>query len=334
MKTALLSFLLAFACSFVVTPLARKLAIKFNVLAQPSERRIHDRPMPLWGGIGIYVGFMIAVAVTVIVHSNLYPGQSQLRYDAILGTLLGGTIVAVVGIFDDKLDLKAIVQFGAVLLGGATLIACGTKIAFISLPLIGGINLHWWTVPLTLIWIFAVTKTVDLMDGLDGLAAGICAIASATLLVMTFRELDPVWKLEHPKLVESFVTVRIMSSALLGASLAFLRYNYPPAKIFMGTIGAQFMGFVIASISIIGAFKIAALFAIAVPLLVLAVPIVDTAFVVTMRAIRGQRVYEADKSHVHHRLLERGLTRIQTIWVIYALTASLSAAGLLVWFLK
>lgn len=335
MKTALTAFFTSLFICYFLTPIARNLAVKFNVIAQPDARRVHERPTPLWGGIAIYVGFMAAVAVTVLLHIFMRGEQAQVRYDALLGTLIGGSIVAGVGLLDDKLDLRPLIQFGAVLIGAAVVIAFGMRIAYVNNPFgDGGFYLDWWSVPVTLIWIFGVTKTVDLMDGLDGLAAGICAIASATLLIMTFRELDPTWKVLHPRLVESFVTVRILSSALLGSSIAFLRYNYPPAKIFMGTIGAQFMGFVIASVSILGAFKVAALVAIAVPLLVLGVPIADTAFVVIMRAIRRQRVYEADKSHVHHRLIERGLTRLQAIWVIYLLTAGLSAIGLVVWFVK
>ncbi len=310
------------------------LAFRFQVIAHPDARRIHEHPTPLWGGISIYIGFVVSVIATVMIHMAVRHPDSQIRMDAVYGVLLGGTIVALVGMLDDKLELSPIAQFGAVLIGGAVLVAFGVKIAYLNLPFFGGVNLHWVAIPFTLIWIFGVTKTVDLMDGLDGLAAGICAIASATLLIMTFRELDFAWRIDHPSLVESFVTVRVFSAALLGSSLAFLRYNYPPAKIFMGTIGAQFMGFVIASTALVSAFKVALLVAIIVPLLVLAVPILDTAFVIVKRALRGQRVYEADKSHMHHRLLERGLTRLQTIWVIYALTAALSAAGLLIWFLK
>jgi UDP-GlcNAc:undecaprenyl-phosphate/decaprenyl-phosphate GlcNAc-1-phosphate transferase len=336
LKTALLAFITALIVSYFLTPVARSLALRFNVMARPDARRIHDRPTPLWGGMAIYCGFMAAVILTVAVHIILRGvHHSQVRYDALLGVLTGGTLVALVGVIDDKLDLSPLIQFSAVIVGGVTLIACGIKISYINYPFgDGGLYLHWWAIPVTLIWIFGVTKTVDLMDGLDGLAAGICAIAAATLLIMTFRELDPLWKQAHPRLVESFVTVRILSSALLGASLAFLRYNYPPAKLFMGTVGAQFMGFVIASLSVLGPFKVAALVAIAVPVLVLGIPIVDTAFVVTMRAVRGQRVYEADKSHVHHRLLERGFTRLQTIWVLYLFTGLLSAIGLLMWFMK
>lgn len=324
MITALLTLIPAVVCSYLLTPLVLKLARRFDVIDHPDERRVHARPTPRWGGLAIYLAFMVAVLVTVAIHP-------QVGFDAqVLGVLLGGTVIAAVGLIDDKYNLSPLVQIAAIFAAGFVLIAFGVKIAYISKPF-GAINLHWLAIPVTLVWVLGVTKTVDLMDGLDGLAAGICAIASATLLVMTFRELDPAWSAPHKELVRSFVTVRIFSSALLGASLGFLRFNYPPARIFMGTIGAQFMGFVVASASMIGAFKVAALVAMAVPLLVLAIPILDTAFVVVRRITGGRRVYEPDKSHVHHRLLERGLSHGQAIWVIYALTGALSAVGLVIY---
>lgn len=338
MKTAILGFVLALASSYFLTPLVIKLATRFNVIDHPSARRVHDKPTPRWGGLAIYIGFVVAVVLTALAHVIIAKTQGippQASFNApILGVLLGGTVVALFGLLDDKFDLSPVFQIAAITAGGAVLLLFGVRIAYVNIPFGDGITLGWLAVPITLIWIFAVTKTVDLMDGLDGLAAGICAIASATLLVMTFRSVDTEWALAHSGLVSSFVTVRILSASLLGASLGFLRFNYPPAKIFMGTIGAQFMGFTIATASIVGAFKVAALVAIAVPLLVLAVPILDTAWVVVKRAASRRPVMEADKSHVHHRLLERGLTQRQTIWVIYVLTAALSTAGLLVWFLR
>jgi UDP-GlcNAc:undecaprenyl-phosphate GlcNAc-1-phosphate transferase len=329
-KTALLAFVPALILAYMLTPLVMRLARKFGVIDHPDERRVHITPTPSWGGLAIYAAFMIAVITTVAIHP-------QVRFDSqVIGLLLGGTIVAIAGLLDDKYDLSPILQASAIVAGGAVLIAFGSKIAYLSNPFGDGWWLHWLAIPVTIVWIFGVTKTVDLMDGLDGLAAGICAIASATLLVMTFRELDPSWAAHHTKqLMNSFVTVRIFSGALLGASVGFLRFNYPPAKIFMGTIGAQFMGFVIASSSVIGAFKVAALVAMVVPMLVLALPILDTAFVVVRRALSKRSVTEADKSHVHHRLLDRGLSHGQTIWAIYILTAILSSAGLFIfWYAK
>lgn len=336
MNSAIVAIIVALIGSFLLTPLVRKLAIRMGVIDQPGERRVHETPTPRWGGLAIYIAFVIAVVTAVAI-------DPRVGFDRqLLGVLFGGTVIAVAGLLDDKYDFPPYAQIAAILAGGFVLIYFGGIISYINKPIGPG---FWWFKPwlavsITLIWIFGVTKTVDLMDGLDGLAAGICAIAAATLFVMSLQALGDIHSVVIPTAksvdrIRLFTTVMILSGALFGASLGFLRFNYPPAKIFMGTVGAQFMGFVLASTSVIGAFKVAALVAMAVPLLVLAIPILDTAFVVIRRMFRGTRVYEADKSHVHHRLLERGLSQKQTIWVIYLLTASLSALGLvLFWYLK
>ncbi|MBI2842213.1 MAG: undecaprenyl/decaprenyl-phosphate alpha-N-acetylglucosaminyl 1-phosphate transferase [Armatimonadetes bacterium] len=334
MYIAAVAIVLALVGTYILTPLVMKLAVRFGVIDHPGERRVHERPTPRCGGIAIYVGFLVAVGAAVALEPHV-GFEKQL-----LGVILGGTIVAAAGLLDDKYNLSPALQIAAILATGLVLMSFGGKISYISKPFGPGI---WWFKPwlaaaVTLIWIVAVTKTVDLMDGLDGLAAGICAIASATLLVMSIHAIADVHRVVIPTAghldrIRLFTTVMILSGAILGASLGFLRFNYPPARIFMGTVGAQFMGFVLASASVIGAFKVAALVAIAVPLLVLAVPILDAAFVMLMRAIGRRRVYEADKSHMHHRLLERGLSHGQTIWVIYLLTVALSAVGLvLFWY--
>ncbi|MEN6521420.1 MAG: MraY family glycosyltransferase [Armatimonadota bacterium] len=336
MRSAIIAIVVALTGCFLFTPLVRKLAIKFGVIDQPGERRVHVTPTPRWGGIAIYAAFIIAVATAVAI-------DPRVGFDRqLLGVLFGGTVIAIAGLFDDKYDFPPYAQIAAILVSGVVLVYFGGTISYVSKPFGPG---FWWfkpwlAIPITLIWIFGVTKTVDLMDGLDGLAAGICAISAATFLVMSLQALGDIHNVVIPTAqsadrIRLFTTVMILSGALLGASLGFLRFNYPPAKIFMGTVGAQFMGFVLASASVIGAFKVAALVAMAVPLLVLAIPILDTAFVVVRRAVRGTKVYEADKSHVHHRLLQRGLSQKQTIWVIYLLTAALSALGLVMfWYLK
>ncbi len=337
MKTALLAFLPALVLAYFLTPIVIKLAKKCGIIDQPDERRVHVNPTPRWGGLAIYIAFIVSVLLTVAIIQR-FADNPQVGFDSqVLGLLLGGTVIAIVGLLDDKYNLSPAIQTAAILTGGAILVAFGSRISYLSNPFGGGgFWLHWMAVPVTLIWIFGLTKTVDLMDGLDGLAAGICAIASGTLLIMTFRELDPSWAQHHTQqLLSSFVTVRVFSAALLGASLGFLRFNYPPAKIFMGTIGAQFMGFVIAASSVIGAFKVAALVAIVVPMLIFALPILDTAFVILKRAASGRSMTEADKSHVHHRLLDRGLSHGQAVWVIYVVTVLFSAAGLIIfWYAK
>jgi UDP-GlcNAc:undecaprenyl-phosphate GlcNAc-1-phosphate transferase len=186
----------------------------------------------------------------------------------------------------------------------------------ITNPFKGGVSLPlgwYFGIPLTIIWVLMVTKAVDCMDGLDGLAAGISAIAAATLMAMAIAA------------SYRFKMTAVMSGALLGACVGFLRYNYPPAKIFMGTAGAQFLGFMLAAISIWRAFKIATLVALATPVLLMGVPLFDTSFVVLRRILTGKKIHEADTTHLHHRLVNRGLSHRQVVWFIYALTAATCA---------
>jgi len=192
----------------------------------------------------------------------------------------------------------------------------GVRINYVTNPAGGLFYLGWAAVPATVVWLFGVTKTIDLIDGLDGLAAGVCAIASCALAVLA--------------ILMNTHSVAIVCAAVTGASLGFLRYNYPPASIFMGTVGAQFMGFVIAGAAVIGAFKVAAAFAVLVPILALGVPLFDAVFAVARRAANGQPVYMPDRGHIHHRLLDAGLTQSQVILVIYCATVVLSAGALFI----
>lgn len=278
---------------------------------------MHSRPTPLLGGAAMYVGFVLSIGLTAKAYSNIGFGPQA------WGILLGATLVGFVGVLDDKFELPGWTQAMTILCGAAVLIEFGVQIRYVSNPFDGG-RLIWlgaWTIPVTLVWVLMVTKAVDCMDGLDGLAAGISAIAAGTLMLLSLR------------LGNRFQMSAVMAAAVMGAALGFLRYNYPPARIFMGTVGAQFLGFTLAGISMAGAFKVATLVAIAAPVLVLAVPLFDTAFVVVSRALSGRKIHEADKTHLHHRLLDRGFSHRQALWLIYALTLVLCgvAYGLFDW---
>lgn len=318
MKTVVLSLAVALVVSWLATPWVRKLAIRMGVVDQPGGRRIHQQPTPRWGGIAIWLGVMAAVGASVAVGAM----GGWFHLNAQVAALLGGaTLVAVVGLLDDKLELSALWQ-AAALLAASLLVAQWVRIDSITNPL----SRHsipvvaWLGVPLTAIWLFGVTKTIDLVDGLDGLASGVCAIASLALVAMAL--LMPIPHVTQP--------VAVVCAAVAGGSLGFLRFNYPPAKIFMGTVGAQFMGFLIAGAAVIGAFKMAAALAVIVPILALGVPLFDAAFAVARRAASGRPIYMPDRGHLHHRLLDAGLTVNQAVLVIYAATFLLSAGALAV----
>lgn len=312
------AFLLALAISFGATPVVRHYAKRFNILVHPGGRRIHARPMPLWGGLAIYVAF----AITCIVIARI-AGEDLNLGASCMGLLIAGAIVVTAGMLDDVKEFSAATQVAVIVVSAIVLVAFKVRIQFLSNPFSeqGMVALGTpVSLVLTLAWVFAVTKTVDFMDGLDGLAAGIGAIAAGTLAIIAYYAAQP-----H---------VALMAAALSGACVGFLRYNFNPAKIFMGTGGSQFIGFALAGISIIGAFKVATAMAIALPILVLGVPIFDGLYVMIRRLLSGKPVHVADLTHLHHRLMEMGLCHRQAVIVIYAMNLLLGAAALAIFLLS
>lgn len=320
MNPTLLAGLISLVVVLFLTPWVRVFAKRFGIVAHPGGRRVHARATPMLGGVAMYIGFIVAVVIAV-----LYDGH--LAFDKkTIGILIGGTFVAIMGVIDDKYELPGWVQALTIVLSGVILVLADVRVHHVTNPFKGG---HMMMLPgyvsiiITVVWVLIVTKAVDCMDGLDGLAAGISGIAAATLMLMALSG------------GKKFGISAIMAAALLGTTIGFLRLNYPPAKIFMGTVGAQFLGFMLAGISIAGAFKLATLFAMAVPVLVLGVPLFDTSFVVIRRIFAGRKIHEADTSHLHHRLVDKGLSHRQVIWAIYALTlASCMLAYVLFCFAK
>lgn len=316
MLLALCAFLTALAVSWVSIPLAYKLAVRHGVIVHPDARRVHAEPTPLWGGIAIWLGVIGGIACAEIYE--VVTNSPSVITPQVWVLLTAATVVAAIGMLDDKYQLSAAWQ--ALALVGISLVVAflGVRIDFVT-NIFGEsqiLPLGAWAVPVTVIWLFGATKTVDLVDGLDGLCAGVCAIASCALAIMA--------------LTLGSLSVAAVCAAVTGASLGFLRYNFPPARIFMGTIGSQFMGFVIAGAAVIGAFKVAAAVAFLVPILALGVPIFDAVFAVIRRALKGAPLHQADKGHIHHRLLDLGLNQRQAILVLYAATFLLSATALVI----
>ncbi len=325
----LIAFLTSLGVTSLVTPWAARLAIRCGAVAIPRDRDVHETPTPRWGGIAIYLGVLAAVLVTVTYRHVITHGENGWSRH-LVGVLIAGTLLAVIGMIDDKIELRALWQAIAILAAGGILIFYGVRIDGITNPLIaervGAYNPARWialslpmSVIATLFWVFLVTKTVDAIDGLDGLAAGVCAISAATLALMAAASHQP----EGP-------TLALLAAAVVGACIGFLRHNYSPAKVFMSTIGAQFLGLTLAALSILGTFKIAAAISVLVPVLVLGVPIFDYGVVLIKRLANRAPLTVADRRHLHHRLLDRGLSHKQAVWVIYGCTAVLCAAALLI----
>ena len=308
MENIFLSFIVAAAISLFATPIARKLAFKVDAIDIPKdERRIHKEPMPLMGGLGIYIAFVIACLIFLPIDRPL------------LSIILGGTLILTSGIIDDIKDLspkgKLIFQIAATII----LILGDVKIDVITNPFSNTnsvVHLNGLSIPLTIFWVVGVTNTLNLIDGLDGLAAGIAAIASLAFVFLA-RELN-------------YVSIMLISAIVAGACFGFLSYNFHPARIFMGDTGALFLGFILAAISIEGVMKSVATIAVIVPLMILGLPIFDTTFAIFRRFLNGKSIAEADKGHLHHRLLARGYSQQKTVLILYVISFIFSLIAILV----
>lgn len=315
----LLAGVFALIVTWAVTPFVSKLAFKFGAVDDPKrdDRRVHKEPLPRWGGIGIFAGLLVALLV-------LLPfAKFQHTYPLYVIGLLGiGGLIVVVGALDDLHQFSAKIQLLFLIAAGFAIQAFGqgqslVQMKGISWPPFGLGEAHWvdfsiWAWPITAIYIFVVSKTMDTIDGIDGLASGIAAIAGIVLSLIATYQGQP--------------RVAIIAAAMAGASIGFIRHNYNPAKIIMGTGGAQLLGFVLASLSIVGAMKTAAAFTLIIPIFVFGVPLFDAVQVVIRRRMSGVPITQADKRHIHHQLLNRGLTQRQAVWVLYAIALTLGAA--------
>ncbi|WKV10236.1 MraY family glycosyltransferase [Thermoanaerobacterium sp. CMT5567-10] len=304
----ILSFVVAFVVALMATPAAKKLAYKIGAIDIPKDkRRVHKKPVPLIGGLAIYLGTILSIL--------LFLPKSQTN----LGIIAGSTIIVVLGIFDDKYELKAKVKLLGQLLASFVVVLSGVRIDWLTNPFGDGmINIGVFAIPLSIFWIVGITNAMNLIDGLDGLAAGIASISSGSLFVVS--------------LLNGRYATALITAAVTGAALGFLPYNFNPAKIFMGDTGAMFLGFILSAVSIQGAVKSAAAIAIAVPILALGVPVFDTAFAIIRRIANKKPIMEADKGHLHHRLLALGLTQKQAVFVMYGVSLFLGLSAILISF--
>ena len=302
----LLAMLVAAAVSFAATPLVKTLACKVGAIDVPKDnRRMHKVPIPRMGGLAIFLAFLLSVLVFAEIDRQMQ------------GILLGAVIIVVLGALDDVLALKALPKLFVQIAAAGVAVWHGCRIQFISNPNVFSeatyLNLGWLSIPVTIIWIVAITNAVNFIDGLDGLAVGVSAISTASLIVIA--------------LMVKEVNIVIILCALFGACLGFIPYNMNPAKIFMGDTGSTFLGFMLSTISIYGLFKMYAIISFAVPFLVLGLPIFDICFAVVRRVSHGQSPMHADRGHVHHRLIDMGFSQKQAVAISYMLSAILGMAA-------
>ncbi len=295
--------------SFALTPLVKRLAYKIGAVDIPKDkRRMHDHPIPRLGGLAIFIGFVI----TVLAFAQ---PDRQLR-----GILLGACLIVAVGVVDDSHPLGAGIKFILQIVAALIAVWHGVIIQTIAnpLPFLGG---EYWdfgvmAVPITVIWIVAVTNSVNLIDGLDGLADGVSTIAALTMLVIA--------------LLLQNMEMAIICAALVGACVGFIPYNRNPAKMFMGDTGATFLGYMLATVSVTGLFKLYAIISFIVPFIILGFPIYDTASAFTRRILKGQNPMKADRSHTHHKLIDMGMNQKQAVATLYLVAGVLGLCAVMI----
>ncbi|MBU3189010.1 undecaprenyl/decaprenyl-phosphate alpha-N-acetylglucosaminyl 1-phosphate transferase [Clostridium bowmanii] len=294
--------------SFIITPLVKKFAIRINAIDVPKdERRVHCKPVPVMGGLAIYISFVIGV---ILYNGILTTSQ--------LGIIIGATIIVMGGMIDDIKDLSPKYKLLIQIMGAVCLLLSGVRISILTNPFrefYPYLNIGWINIPVTIIWIVAVTNAFNLIDGLDGLAAGVAFIACVTLMIVS--------------IINGRLEAAFLTAVLSGAILGFIPYNFNPASIFMGDTGSQLLGFLLAAISIETAIKSATAFVIAVPILAFGLPIYDTLFAMIRRKANGKPIMQADRGHLHHRLLDMGLNQKQAVIIMYFISAALGGASIL-----
>ena len=302
----LIALLVAMVLSFLMTPVVKSFAYKVGAIDVPKDsRRMHKVPVPRLGGLAIFSGFMVSALLFV-------PLTSEMK-----SIMLGAVVIVVLGVIDDSMALPALLKFVVQILAALIPALNGVTIRVFTNPNVFSSDLYWklgkLSLPLTVLWIVAVTNSVNLIDGLDGLANGVSTISATTMLVIA--------------LLLGETDVSLALAALVGACIGFMPYNLNPAKMFMGDTGATFLGYILATMSIQGLFKYYAVISFVVPFLILGLPIFDTTFAFFRRLAHGQSPMRADRGHIHHRLIDMGLNQKQAVATLYVISAILGLSA-------
>lgn len=298
----LLAILFAGLLTFTLTPPVRVLAHKIGAIDIPSDdRRMHKKPIPRMGGLAIFISFSVAIILFCNINKEL------------LGLLLGAIFIVILGMLDDVYRLNAWLKLFCQIVIACIPVFFGTTIDFINVFgkyfVLGNA-----AIPITVVWIVAVTNAVNIIDGLDGLACGVSTISAFSIMVFALIKVD--------------YTVALIVAILAGSCLGFLPYNRNPAVIFMGDTGALFLGYTLSVISIMGLFKVNAIVSFWVPFLIFGLPLADTSFAMLRRAVKRQPIFSPDRGHIHHRLIDLGFTQKQTVTILYAISGLLGISAI------
>lgn len=305
------AFVIAFIFTFAATPIVRRMAYKIGAIDIPKDRRrVHKRPTPRIGGLAMLFGFMAAV----ICFNDDWTKST-------ISILIGVLILGILGFIDDCKELDAKLKFVVQIIAALVVVLYGdVRISVFSNPNVFSLNPFmilppWASIIITTLWIVFMTNAVNFIDGLDGLAAGVSAIMSMSLvfIAITYHE----------------YTIATIGIALMGACFGFLPFNFNPAKIFMGDTGSTFLGFMLAVLSVQGMFKSYAVISFAVPILMLGLPLFDALFAMIRRLLSGKSPMVADRGHLHHRLYDMGFSQKQTVFILYAISGVLGITAIL-----
>ena len=311
-------FIAAGLIALALTPLVRRIVLRYEVVDHPEARRINTIPVPRGGGLAVCAAFLLVASVFLYLNQGgtYVPIPFSLMPSEVAALLLGGAIAAGLGAVDDLFDLRARLQLLGQIALALFAVALGITIDFIANPFGGGRMTFSGPIAagLTVFWIVGMINSINWIDGLDGLSSGVAFIAAVTLGIISLT--TQVTSVGQP-------LIAVLCFALAGALLGFLRWNFNPASIFAGTSGVQFVGFTLAVLAILGVAKVA------VALLVLGVPIIDTFWIIVRRVTQGRSPFSPDRTHIHHRLLDLGLSHRQTVLVIYGICLGLAVLSML-----
>jgi UDP-GlcNAc:undecaprenyl-phosphate GlcNAc-1-phosphate transferase len=310
-------FVIAALIAFVATPPIHRFVIRHRIMDHPDPRRIHDRPLPRGGGVSVVIAFVLVGGGIILLGESLpgMPDARTVRPMHVVGLFVGAILATLIGALDDRYNLRARWQFAGQLAVSGVAVASGIVVEDVSNPFPppGNIDFAFEVgVVFTVVWIVGMINSLNFIDGLDGLSSGIAFIAAVTLGLLSLST-----GVNSP-------LVAIFCFVLAGGLLGFLRWNFYPAVIFQGTAGVMFLGYVLGVLAILGSAKII------VALLVLAVPIIDTFWVIVRRMSAGRSPFTPDRGHIHHRLLDLGLSHRSTVLIIYVVCATLGLMSLLV----
>ncbi len=299
----LTTFFISGAVAIILTPVIRRIALALGVVDKPGARKVHRKNMPTMGGIAIAAGFYAGTAV--VFHA--IPGAMGGFLVKFSGICIGSAIIVMLGIVDDIKPLRAKLKLVVQIIAALVLLGTGFVVEELTIPFFGKVPLGYFGVVLSMIWIVGITNAINLLDGLDGLAAGVSGIASFFLCVAAVDQGDYV--------------IAFLALALSGACAGFLPFNFYPARIFMGNPGSMFLGFVLSAISIVSFQKSTTAIALLIPVMALGVPIIDTSLAIARRIVKKKRIFQADKEHIHHKILFREESQRRAVLSLYFLSA-------------